>query len=160
MKKCQFALFPDLAFVLSLVAAQDCKSMPSKVWQIELNNGCAPCCTRTWRSWLLGPHSRENSKWLESLAQIWSKMRSRVTFESIWGHFGVHLPDYPKDPAVLKMLPRSKFICVVNYTANWFTMATHPALTPFFLGFAGTFPSKRGSERSKYGGHSKNTTAW
>ena len=60
---------------------------------------------------------------------------------------------FPKDPAVLKILRRSKFTMRSKFIiAQWFTMATPPVLTQFSLVLSAFFPWKRGSHRSKKGG--------
>ena len=62
--------------------------------------------------------------------------------------------DIPKDPVVLKMQRRSKFIVRSKITiAEWLAMVTPPALTQFSWVLQAFFPSKRASRRSK------NTTA-
>ena len=66
----------------------------------------------------------------------------------------------PKDPAVLKILRRSKFTLCSKFTsAQWFTIAAHLVQTPFSWELQTFFLSKKGLRRSKSGGRSKNTTA-
>ena len=60
---------------------------------------------------------------------------------------------YPKDPAVLKILRRSKCTMRSKFTTHSkCTMATPPALTQFSWVLQAFFPPKRGSQRSKSGG--------
>ena len=70
---------------------------------------------------------------------------------------------FPKDPAVLKILRRSKFSMHSKFTiAQWFAMANPPPLTQF-PGFCSHFSPGRGVHTvvnvGGCVGRSKNTTA-
>ena len=63
----------------------------------------------------------------------------------------------PKDPAVLKMLCRSKFTMRSEFAiAQGFAMATPPCADPQFSWVLQALsPQERGSQRTKFGGRSK-----
>ena len=67
--------------------------------------------------------------------------------------------NFPKDPALLKILRRSKFTMRSTFsTAQRCTMATPLVWTSFSLVLQASLLPKEGSQHSKSGGHSKNTT--